>query len=472
LPLDRNPITTTVPTLIGWRVSLGIGVIVAVSLILTANVLPSDVAFAILSTATFAAAGAAIVLAHKHLFNLRRLAIPAVGLMSYTVLIAVPAIFVFLGEISPSRFTYLLAVHSALLTIPLGVVLAELALGSSERGMSSSAAIPNWVRFTRLWDVLFVFAVAIVGVHIHQVGFIPLTEALSLKGDWLAMAMLREESGNLLPGAVNQYLYYWNRILILPGLTILALAASASDQESRWRLRALCAFCLAVFYGTFTLEKSFSMIPFVTVGAFLYLKARRRIKLRHLLSLGIVALSFPLLVFRWIVPESGMWNDVAFAFSRRIFGVPALVTYSYFELVPGQMDFLYGKTSKVIAYLTGSRFFDSANYIYRQEFPTSIDTGTSNACFVGTAWANFGWCGVILEGLLAGILLQLLWSMIRKQQDVFTTTLHVLLIIPFTIGFISLPVESLFLTYGVAPAVAAWALLTRYCLRPAPRRTD
>src|SRR5208337_1732652 len=132
-----------------------------------------------------------------------------------------------------------------------------------------------------------------------------------------------------------------------------------------------------------------------------------------------------------------------------------------FELVPGQMDFLYGKTSKVIAYVTGSRFFDSANYIYRQEFPNGIDTGTSNACLVGTAWANFGWCGVIVEGLLAGILLQVLWRMIRRRQDVFTTTLHALLIIPFTIGFISSPLETLFLTYAVAPAVAGWAILTR-----------
>jgi oligosaccharide repeat unit polymerase len=470
--MDHNPLTTTAPAHIGRPVSLGIGLGVALSLILATEVLPNDVAFAILSTATFAAAGTAIVLAHKNLFNLRRLAIPAVGLMSYTVLIAVPAIFVFLGEIGPSRFRYLLAVHSALLTIPLGVVLTEFVLSSPDRRMSRKADIPNWARFSRLWDLLFLLAVAIVGLHVYQVGFIPATQALSLRGDELAMAVLREESGTLLPGAVNHYLYYWNRILILPGLTILAVGACLAGQKVRWRLRAVCAFCVAVFHGTFTLEKSFSMIPFITVGAFLYLMTRRRIKLGYLLSICIAALSFPLLVYRWIVPESGWWTDVAFVVGRRIFNVPALVTHSYFELVPGQMDFLYGKTSKVIAYVTGSRFFDSANYIYRQEFPNGIDTGTSNACFVGTAWANFGWCGVIVEGLLAGILLQVLWRMIRKRQDVFTTALHALLIIPFTIGFISSPLETLFLTYAVAPAVAGWAILTRFFLLAPPGRAD
>jgi hypothetical protein len=439
-------------------------------LILATKILPNEVAFATLTTATTIAASAAIVLTHKHLFDIRKLALPAVALMSYLVLIAAPATFVFLDEPGSSRFRYLIAVHSALFTIPLGVVLTEFVLGSSDRGAKPRVAIPNWARFSRLWDLLFVLAVAIVGLHIYQVGFIPITEALSLKGAWLAMAELREESGNLLPGFVNQYLYYWNRILILPGLTILAVGACIGGQKARWRLRAVAVSCVAVFHGTFTLEKSFSMIPFITAGAFLYLMAQRRINLGYLLSICIVALSFPLLVFRWIVPES--WADVAFAFGRRIFGVPALVTYSYFELVPGQMDFLYGKTSKVMAYVTGSRFFDSANYIYRQEFPNSIDTGTSNACFVGTAWANFGWCGVIVEGLLAGILLQVLWRMIRKRQDVFTTVLHALLIIPFTVGFISLPLESLFLTYAVAPAVAAWAILTRFFLTPAPLRAD
>jgi len=464
--LDRNSITVRIPGPIGWRTSIGIGLSVAVTLTLAAKALPRDVAFAILSAATATAAGIAIVVTYKHLFDLRRLALPAVGLMSYLVLIAIPAIFMFLDEAGSSRFTYLLAVHSALLTIPLGVIVTEFALSTS-LGINPKAVVPNWVRLSRIWDLLFLFAVAIVALHVHQVGFLPITEALSIKGDWLGMAMLREESGNLLPGALNQYLYYWNRILMLPGLTVLALGACILGQKARWRLRAVIAFCVAVFYGTFTLEKSFSMIPFITVGALLYLTKRWRVKLRHVLSLGILAFSFPLLVFRWLVPESGLWNDVVFAFARRIFAVPALVTYSYFELVPGQMDFLYGKTSKVIAYLTGSSFFDSANYIYRQEFPTSIESGTSNACFVGTAWANFGWCGVILEGLLAGMLLQLLWSLIRGRRDLFSTTLHVLLMIPFTIGFISLPMESLFLTYGVAPAVIGWALCTRFCLRPA-----
>ena len=425
-----------------------------------------------LSAGTATAAGMAIVLAHKPLFDLKGLALPAVGLASYFVLIAVPAIFIFLDETGQGRYTYLLAVHTALITIPSGVVLADFALSSSDRKMNPEQATPEWARFSALWNLLFLLAVAIVTLHVYQVGFIPIAEALSLKGDWLAMAVLREESGNLLPGAFNHYLFYWNRILILPGLTVLAMGACKGGQKAHWRLRAVIAFCVAVFYGTFTLEKSFSMIPFITFGAFLYLTVRWRIKLRYVLSLGVVALSFPLLVFRWVVPESGLWNDVVFAFARRMFGVPALVTYSYFELVPGQMDFLYGKTSKVIAYLTGNSFFDSANYIFRQEFPNGIDTGTSNACFVGTAWANFGWCGVILEGLVAGMLLQFLWFLIRKRRDLFTTTLHVLLIIPFTIGFISLPVESLFLTYGVAPIVVVWALFTRFCLRPAPVPSD
>jgi hypothetical protein len=468
----NHPLAKAAPAPIGWTVSIGVGCGVALSLVMAAEILPSDVAFATLTTATAAAAGTALVLTHKHLFDIRRLALPAVALMSYLVLIAAPATFVFLDEAGSNRFRYLIAVHSALFTIPLGVVLTEFVLGSSDRGAKPRAAIPNWTRFPRLWDLLFVLAVAIVGLHVYQVGFIPLAQALSLKGDWLAMAMLREESGNLLPGVVNQYLYYWNRILILPGLTMLAVGACLGGQKARWLPRAVAVSCVALFHGTFTLEKSFSMIPFITTGAFLYLMARRRINLGYLLSICLVALSFPLLVFRWIVPESGLWTDVAFAFSRRIFGVPALVTYSYFELVPGQMNFLYGKTSKVMAYLTGSRFFDSANYIFRQDFPNGIDTGTSNACFVGTAWANFGWFGVIAEGLLAGILLQVLWRMIRKRQDVFTTALHALLIIPFTIGFISLPVESLFLTYAVAPAVAAWAILTRFFLMTAPLRAD
>ena len=220
----NHPLAKGAPAPIGWTASIGVGCSVALSLVLAAEVLPNDVAFATLTTATTAAVGAAIILTHKDLFDIRRLSLPAVALMSYLVLVAVPAIFVFLDEAGSGRFRYLLAVHSALFTIPLGVVLTEFVLGSSNGRIQPRVAIPNWARFSRLWDLLFVLAVAIVGLHIYQVGFIPITQALSLRGDELAIAELRQESGYLLPGVVSQHLYFWNRILILPGLTILAVA--------------------------------------------------------------------------------------------------------------------------------------------------------------------------------------------------------------------------------------------------------
>lgn len=447
-----------------WTLPLGLGVTAAAIVLFAATMIKRDTTTIMLLGLMFGAPGAVIVFRNPHCFNLQALALPSVALWSYATLIAIPSVFVFLEETDRSRYSYLAATLSVLFTFPLGVWFTEFLSTARQRSLQTASG-PDWARLRRWWDIAFLFGIGVVLLHVYQVGLVPLNEVLSLRGDWLATAELREEAGHLLPGVINRYLFFWNRIFIMPGLTVLALGAYRAQKNRTWLIRLLAASLVALFHGTFTLEKSFGMILFLAVGAFLYLDGRSRIKLRYLISAILGALVFPLFIFWWIIPEGGEWTEVAVSLGRRVLSVPAQVTFLYFELVPKQMAFFHGATSHIMAFLTRQRFFDLTNYLFLQEFSQNIETGTANACFVGAAWANFGWFGVLVEGFLAGVTVAILYRLIRDREDIFSRAFHTLLIVPLMLGLTNVPIETIFLSYGVVPALVAWMLLTRFVLQ-------
>jgi hypothetical protein len=458
-----------------WSVPLGIGVAAAFALLVAVENLERDFAFVTVLALVFGLAGAMVVMRNREAFSLKNLALPAVALGSYLALIAIPSVFVFLDETGPGRYSFLVAALSVLVTFPLGVCLTNFWSGPDKVESAGSAATMEWVRLRRWWDIVFLFGIGVALLHVYQVGSVPISDVLSLRLNWLAAAGLREEAGHLLPGTINHYLFFWNRILVLPGLTILAVGAYRRQKSRTWLLRSVAAFFVGLFHGTFTLEKSFGMILFLVIGIFAYLDrvdrvvGQGRTKLRQIVTAVAAAFIFPSFILWWTLPDSGEWLDVAFSLGRRMLYVPAQVTYWYFDFVPHQMNFFDGATSRVMAFLTGQRFFDLANVLFVQEFgENNIATGSANACFVGSAWANFGWSGVLVEGLLAGVLVGVLYRSIRCRNDIFSKALHSLLIIPIVLGFTTVPIETVFLTHGVLLAVAAWFLSTRLVLLQGP----
>ncbi len=257
----NHPLAKAAPAPIGWTVSIGVGCGVALSLVMAAEILPSDVAFATLTTATAAAAGAALVLTHKHLFDIRRLALPALALMSYLVLIAVPAIFVFLDEAGSGRFRYLLAVHSALFTIPLGVVLTEFVLGSSDRTAKPGVAIAQL-------GAIFAAVGPVVRARGCDCGAARLSGWLhtshagavierGLAGDGRSSGGIRQPASRCCEPVF--VLLEQDSDPARPDDT--GGGGLPGGQKARWLLRAVAVSCVAVFHGTFTLEKSFQHDP-------------------------------------------------------------------------------------------------------------------------------------------------------------------------------------------------------------------
>ena len=98
----------------------------------------------------------------------------------------------------------------------------------------------------------------------------------------------------------------------------------------------------------------------------------------------------------------------------------------YFEAFDTEHPFLQGRSINLVARsLDDSAPFPIANYIYHIIHPDGIETGLSNASFIGTMWANFSYIGLFAGPLFVGTLIALseLAISLGKKDD-FKVALH------------------------------------------------
>ena len=58
--------------------------------------------------------------------------------------------------------------------------------------------------------------------------------------------------------------------------------------------------------------------------------------------------------------------------------------------------------------------FPIENAVYRYAYATDIQSGSANAAYIGSLWADFGWVGVAIGSMFTGFLLRALQEMIDR----------------------------------------------------------
>jgi hypothetical protein len=104
----------------------------------------------------------------------------------------------------------------------------------------------------------------------------------------------------------------------------------------------------------------------------------------------------------------------------------------YFEIYPDVQPFLHGKSSSLVNSLLGVDF--PGDLLPERFIPTYYlgpeYLNTWNGAFIGVAWADFGYCGVVLESAFVGTLLYAYarwFSRVRKTALVMGTQVGLLM---------------------------------------------
>jgi len=396
------------------------------------------------------------------LFNLKELTIPSFFYYVYFAVILIPGFFVFGEEITPSRGRFLFGIESVIVTVPVGIWLANQLLNFRRQETTNYfrqpvAADYLGVSATRVYVTFLALALILVLINLWETPTVPLFFLIRNPGEAMAAALLREDSFKLLKSHFT-YAYFVLRGTVFPFLIMVAFGRYRQKRQGSWKLLFLVSLLLGIFYASITIEKSPVATILGLLGLFYYLYNGGRIGKAATILVPALFVSFPLVVILlgFQGSEGGTLGGALAAIGSRLFSSPAQVVYAYFELFPTTIPFQHGASLLKLAYLMGWKTVDIPNAVglYMTEgTPGAIDTISANCCFIGNFYADFGLPGVIVSGVVAGFLMQ--WVNVylcRKPKTV--TNLAAYAICFWALGFlVSSALSTQMLSGGVAFAL-------------------
>ena len=382
-----------------------------------------------------------------------------------------PAFLVFYIQPDPYRQIYIFAVVSVVITVPLGIALANLIFRFRKRELDEYFASPIvGLRGGHMYVVFFLMFLVTLGfvlVYFRSAGNVPLLYMLQHPGEAQALAVLREEAFKLLDPRWSTsessgmfYIYLFLRTIIFPFIIVSALGYYLWSRQKKWLFLFLAILIVGGGYAASSIARAPVAALVMRVMFFLYLYKGGKLSKKAIVVLIMLMLAFPLLVTALAYSsEVGVWKGISSVFTR-LFYTPAWGLYYYFEIFPVHHGYLYGQAfAKPILLVLGLPYFYVENFVYLYMSPAGLPSGHENDAFISNFHADFGVVGVLLGGILTGILMQSLQIYLaRNKKNILNIALYAFLVYAFWV-LNSGSITSVLFVNGVLPVfVLAWAI--------------
>ncbi|MEK7234395.1 MAG: hypothetical protein AAB268_11305 [Elusimicrobiota bacterium] len=382
--------------------------------------------------------------------------------ISYLLTIFLPGLYVFLVADDEYRFKYLFAVTSVLLTMPLGIDLANRKSRFAPDEVAQFHLKPvqvGWNDRSTVPAFAFVFGVALFfsAMYIVEVQTIPLFYMLTHPGEAGQLAQLRDESMKLLDSNFR-FVYHLVRDMLYPVLVLFSFGQMLLKRTAVWKgIFAVCFF-LAFLFASFSTARLPAASILLMLGVFFCLYHGGRLSASTYLIIGLIFLAFPSAVM--LVSENH--TDVAMVMQRlgyRIFISPADTLYYYFVLIPDVIDYLYGRGMGSLCKLVGVEYFDMGHFVAMYHSPTGgHGYGSANAAFISGLYSDFGISGMLFGSVFTGFCMQLTnIRLCRRPKTVWNLACFGFLIFTFAQLNI-LPIPSVLVFSGLPILVGIWML--------------
>lgn len=256
----------------------------------------------------------------------------------------------------------------------------------------------------------FVFA-----FHIIYVGDVPILAAMH-GYDSASISELREVFDKRLP-LLEQLIFFMNERVFPLILTVLLIAGAPKIRKSITYLLILWIFAISA-------AGMVKALPVITAAVILFSIAEKRgfnVILAAFLFFPLILVS---LGFMGYLARGGSEIDIiGIVYDlvlRRIYQVQADVSIAYFSIFPQRIDFLYGYGIRAISLLLGDSAFQLANVVYLEMFQFDREyneSGWANTGYLGEAWADFGWLGVLLYSTIIAVAIKITESFIKNYKE-------------------------------------------------------
>jgi oligosaccharide repeat unit polymerase len=405
------------------------------------------------------------------IFDTQRITIPTLWYLTYLPMIFFPAFLVFYIQPDPYRQTYIFGVVSVLITVPLGIIFANLIFRFGKNELDEYFASPIIEHSSRyMWFVyllIFLVTFGLVLLYFRSVGTVPLLYMLQNPGQAHELAVLREEAFKLLDprwstsdSTLLFYVYLFLRTLVFPFIIVSALGYFLWSRQKKWLILFLGIMIVGGGYAASSIARAPVAALVMRVLFFLYLYKGGKLSKKAIVILILLMLAFPLLVTALAYSSDvGIWTGLSSVINR-LFYTPAWGLYYYFEVFPAHHDFLYGQAFlKPILIVLDQPYFYVENYVYLYMSPGGIPSGHENDAFISNLHADFGIIGVLVGGILTGIFMQSLQIYLaRKPKNIQNISLYAFFVYAFWV-LNSGSVTSVLFVNGVLPVIGlTWAI--------------
>jgi oligosaccharide repeat unit polymerase len=419
----------------------------------------------LLASASIALLGGSLWLMQKttNLQDWKRPTITGVCYLYFLVTLFIPSFFVFVDRDEPYRSRFLFGVASILITLPLGILVANSVYRFTKQDLSAYLDKPlETVRetagSTRAFLMLLAFALGVTALYLTEVREIPLFYILKNPGEFLVASELRYDA---LLGLESRfrYIYVVTRDVLYPFLVLVAFGRYLTTRATKWAILFSVTIAGALAYASLTIQKAPVAVLFFLLLVF-YLLYQRGVVNKRLVAIGLICvIAFPTVIFLQVFePDAGLSGALVFV-ANRVFHGPSEVLYFYFEVFPSKHPYLYDRSIGKLTWLTGNQEFDTPNYVGVYGYPGAPDYVHASAPFIGDLNAGFGLAGVVLGGFVAGFVMEAIQIYIvrkRKTVENFATyifEIYGLLLLNHT------AFPTILVSYGVVPVlVLAWML--------------
>jgi oligosaccharide repeat unit polymerase len=395
-------------------------------------------------------------------FDLQQMTIPGFWYLTFLATMYLPSLLIVFARASPEPLNpvgypfriyagphlalLLFAVNSILITVPLGIALAEglLRFRADEiRDYFAARVDEERDHQARMAAYALVIAAALAASALYiidvasRVGTVPLLELFRLHGTSLAQLRI----GSLVAlDSPRRYLYAIVIGTVYPLLTAATLGHALHTRTRGWLLLFFCTLSAGAFSAAVSTARGDVAVILTVSFALWYLYLGGLVKRKFLLFALAAVSVFP------IVVSIAMYRigvlDALRIIGIRLFYTPAYVQYLYFQVVPAQLPWLHGRTSPTLAWLTGQRYFNMQAHVMRIPYPHAAAHTMTSGPFIGDFYVNFGIPGVLAGGVLAGVIMGAIqvW-LVRRPKTVTNLAVYAFLLYAFwTLSVKPLPV--------------------------------
>lgn len=250
--------------------------------------------------------------------------------------------------------------------------------------------------------ILWLVVLAMLTVSLYESHLGSVFKFYHFSGSQFEQTLLRRQFGGTPFYVYNVALYS-----IAPFLVMVSYCHDVGTRMRRWPSALTVALFCVVLLGKFgTLSKAPPVMFILQLVLLHALLKSPTLNFRPALKFLLAAFLLFVVITRLTLSELEIGDVLSFLYYRT-FDIPNEVLVEYFSAIPASISHSWGQS--VFGVLGGASPKNKLETYYAvAEITRDSVLSTSNSMFVGDAWAQFSWVGVVLVSVAAGFLVRLI----------------------------------------------------------------